>query len=141
MVAEGIGGTWCACYHGMELSRAIIGYAGIPILESEKRTQAPARMAEHRHSKSAFEEINAYIAIRDNLLAEAEETPTKATLHRASIANDVVEIFLKPARSPYKAQHLAEIDAVREREDCETVKARIRKLDARMASSASQRAA
>jgi hypothetical protein len=125
----------------MELSRAIIGYAGIPISDSEKRTQAPARTVEHRHSKYAFDEINAYIAIRNNLLAEAEEAPTTATLHRASIANDVVETFLKPARAPYGAQHLPEIDATRERDCCETVKARIRKLDARVTSTASQRAA
>lgn len=100
-----------------------------------------AKPVEHRHLKYALDEITAYIAIRDNLLAEAEESPTTSTLHRAGIANDVVETFLKPARPPYEAQHLPETDAVRERQRCETVKARIRDLGAPVTMAASQCAA
>jgi len=126
----------------MQLSHALRGYAGvIPISDSEKQPQTLAKPVEHRHLKYALDEITAYIAIRDNLLAEAEEGPTTSTLHRACIANDVVEIFLKPARPPYEAQHLPEADAVRERERCETVKARIRDLGAPVALAASQCAA
>ena len=126
----------------MQLSHALTEYAGIiPASDSEKRPLGLAKLIEHKHSKYAGDEINAYIAIRDNLFAEAEETPSTATVHRAWIANDVVETFLKPVRPPYGAQHLPEIDAVRERERCETVKARIRALGAPVALAASQRAA
>jgi hypothetical protein len=87
-----------------------------------------AKRFEGNHSKSANNEINAYIAIRDSLLAQAEEATTDANLHRACIANDVVEIFLKPARAGYEAQQLPEADAIREREHCEAVKMRIGEL-------------
>jgi hypothetical protein len=127
---------------GMQLSHALTGYAEvIPASGAEKRSPVLAKPVEHKHSKYAGDEINAYIAIRDNLLTEAEETPTAATVHRAWIANDVVETFLKPARPPYGAQHLPEIDAARERERCETVKAHIRDLSAPVALAASQCAA
>jgi|SRR5438067_823129 len=65
-------------------------------------------------SKSAADEINAYIAIRDNLLLEAEEITTRIRLDRLAVANELVETCLRPARSPYEAQCLAENDAVRE---------------------------
>lgn len=126
---------------GMQVSYALREYAGIiPMAGSEKRPTL-AKAVEHRHLKYALDEITAYIAIRDNLLAEAEEGPTTSTIHRAGIANDVVEIFLKPARPPYEAQHLPEADAVRERQRCETVKARIRDLGAPVTMAASQCAA
>ena len=48
-------------------------------------------------------EINAYIAIRDQLLGE-------------------------PMRSPYEAQYLPETDAARERTRCEAVRNRIAQL-------------
>ncbi len=83
-------------------------------------------------STYAITEINAYIAIRDNLLAEAEETANGVTLKRASLANDLVESCLKPARTPYEAQHLPEAAAVRERKRCVEVKARIAQMQARM---------
>ena len=70
-------------------------------------------------------EIHAYISIRDRLLTEAEEVPNNSTLHRAWIANDVVQIFLKPARTPYEAQYLPEDEAHVERDRCETIKQRI----------------
>jgi hypothetical protein len=79
-------------------------------------------------SKSAIDEINTYIAIRDELLAEAEELKTCGKLDSVLIANEFVETCLKPARPPYEAQCLPEADAVRERKRCEAVKARIAEL-------------
>jgi hypothetical protein len=76
----------------------------------------------------AVEEIQAYIVIRDGLLSEAEKKPTSELLRRLSIANDFVESCLRPTRSPYEAQFLPELDAVRERERCQTVRVRVAKL-------------
>jgi hypothetical protein len=73
-------------------------------------------------------EINAYIAIRDQLLAEAEELHSSAKLASTALANDFVEGCLKPARAPYEAQYLTESDAVRERKRCEAVRVRIAEL-------------
>jgi hypothetical protein len=73
-------------------------------------------------------EINAYIAIRDDLLAEAEELQTSAKLAATELANDFVFGCLKPARSPYEGQFLPEADAKRERKRCELVRDRIAQL-------------
>jgi hypothetical protein len=75
-------------------------------------------------SNQAVEEINAYIAVRNVLLVEAEEVTTRARLDRLTIANEFVETCLRPARSPYEAQCLAEKDAIRERKCCASVKVR-----------------
>ena len=79
-------------------------------------------------STQAVEEINAYIAVRDVLLVEAEEVTTPARLDRLTIANEFVETCLRPARPPYQAQCLTETDAIRERKRCAAVKVRIAKL-------------
>lgn len=73
-------------------------------------------------------EINAYIAIRNDLLAEAEELRTGAKLAATELANDFVFGCLKPARSPYQEQCLPESDAIRERKRCEAVRERIAQL-------------
>ena len=73
-------------------------------------------------------EINAYIAIRDQLLAEAEELHTRTKLASAALANDFVQGCLQLARAPYEAQCLPETDAVRERKRCEAVSNRIAQL-------------
>jgi hypothetical protein len=73
-------------------------------------------------------EINAYIAIRDQLLAEAEKLHSSTKLASTILANDFVEGCLKPARSPYQAECLPESDAARERQRCEAVRERIKKL-------------
>jgi hypothetical protein len=83
-------------------------------------------------SEHAIEEINAYMVIRDSLLAEAEQVPTRKTLKRANLVNDFVETCLRPARSPYEAQYLPEAEAVRERKRCQAVKLRIAELGARI---------
>jgi hypothetical protein len=97
--------------------------------------QSQAKAVE-RQTKHAHAEIHAYISIRDQLLTEAEEIPSNSTLHRATIANDVVEIFLKPAKRPYEAQYLPENEAAGERERCETVKNRIVELRKKIATAA-----
>ena len=95
--------------------------------------QTAAKPAERNQVKHAHAEIHAYIVIRDRLLTEAEEVPSSSTLHRACIANDVVEIFLKPAKTPYEAQYLPEDEASHERQRCEAVKGRISELRGKIA--------
>jgi hypothetical protein len=73
-------------------------------------------------------EINAYIAIRDQLLAEAEDLRTASKIASTVLANDFVQGCRQPARSPYDAQYLPETDAVRERKRCEAVRNRIAQL-------------
>jgi hypothetical protein len=79
-------------------------------------------------SKYIVDEINAYIAIRDGLMVEAEQLRTHAKLDSVIVANDFVETCLKPPRPTYKAQHLPETEAVRERKRCQAVKARVNEL-------------
>src|SRR2546425_3872738 len=79
-------------------------------------------------SAYSIAEINAYIAIRDELLTEAEELRTPAKIASTALANDFVQGCLQPARSPYEAQFLPETDAVRERKRCEAVRNRIAQL-------------
>jgi hypothetical protein len=102
----------------------------LPEDTSEKPQQRSTKAVD---SQYAVDEINAYIAIRDNLLAEAEATATSANLRRLSLANHVVQSCLKPARSPYEAQYLPERDADRERKRCAAVKIRIAELDTQIA--------
>jgi hypothetical protein len=78
------------------------------------------------------DEIHAYAVIRDIAVAEAEKEPSSVNLERARIANDFVKNCLKPARSPYEAQHLPEIDAARERGRCQAVKVRLALLRAHL---------
>jgi hypothetical protein len=82
------------------------------------------------NSQYPIAEINAYIAIRDDLLAEAENVPTSANLNSVIVANDFVETCLRARRLGYEMQHLSEADAVRERKRCQKVKQRITALRA-----------
>jgi hypothetical protein len=102
-------------------------------VDATKHLQTPLKPVERSQIKHAYAEIHAYIVIRDRLLTEAEEVPSSATLHRVCIANDVVEIFLKPARPPYDAQYLSKEEAARERERCEAVKIRVAQLRGKIA--------
>ena len=90
-----------------------------------KREQAERTASQHAH-----DEIGAYIAIRNILLADVEKSPTSEAIASLAAANDVVETCLRPACPPYQAQHLAETDAVRERKVCQKVKQRIAQLSA-----------
>ena|ERR1700736_5672856 len=88
---------------------------------------------EPNRSKYIVDEINAYIAIRDGLMVEAEQLRTYAKLDSVIVANEFVETCLKPPRPAYKAQHLPEADAVLERKRCQAVKARVAELRAHAA--------
>lgn len=98
----------------------------LPKAKPESR-QTPA-MPSAFGSVYSVAEIHAYIEIRDDLLAEAEELHTRAKLAATELANDFVLGCLKPARTPYEAQYLPESDAIRERKRCEMVRARIAEL-------------
>jgi hypothetical protein len=89
-----------------------------------RRAQKPAP----QNSEYVIGEINAFIAIRDELLAEAEEGKNSSKLDSLIIANNFVESCLTPARSPYDLQVLPEPAAKRERQRCEQVKQRVADL-------------
>ena len=95
---------------------------------AKPKSRQPTTLTSAFGSVYSVDEINAYIAIRDELLTEAEELHTSAKLAATELANDFVFGCLKPARSPYEAQCLPESDAIRERKRCEAVRARIEKL-------------
>ena len=88
--------------------------------------------SDFRMTSYVVDEINAYVAIRDIALAEAEKDPSPVNLERVRIANEFVENCLKPARSPYKSQQLPETDAARERGRCQAVKVRLSLLRAHL---------
>ena len=88
----------------------------------------PSPKREPRSSEYVIGEINAFIAIRDELLAEVEEAKTGSKLDSLVIANNFVESCLTPARSPYDMQVLPESDANRERQRCEAIKQRVAEL-------------
>jgi hypothetical protein len=99
------------------------------ILPAAKRESRPTpTISSAFGSVYSVAEINAYIVIRDQLLAEAEELHSSAKLASTALANDFVEGCLKPARTPYEGQCLPESDAIRERKRCEAVRERIAKL-------------
>lgn len=79
-------------------------------------------------SAYSIAEINAYIAVRDQLLAEAEKIHSNAKLTSTALANDFVEGCLQAARSPYEAERLSESDTARERKRCNVVRERIAEL-------------
>ena len=113
-------------------------HAPIPLLALFPGTQVPqhpGRLPElvvHDDSPYAIDEINAYAAIRDDLLAEAEEVPTRAKLASVAVANDFVETCLQPPQPAYQSQHLSGADAAREQKRCNDVKNRIAELHARV---------
>ena len=107
--------------------------APLPVFQ---QTISPARTrtaSTNKVSSEAVEEINAYIAIRDRAIADAERIPTRGTVDRALLANDFVESCLRPARSPYQAQSLPEANAASERQRCVAAKARLALLNSRLA--------
>ncbi len=93
-----------------------------------KRESRPAPITPDFGSVYSVAEINAYIAIRDQLLDEAEKLHTTEKVASTALANDFVEGCLKPARSPYDAQCLPEPDAIRERQRCEAIRERLTEL-------------
>lgn len=96
---------------------------------SPTRTQSASS---NKVASGAIEEINAYIALRDQSLAQAERVPTRGTVDRALLANEFVESCLRPVRSPYQAQALPEGNAADERQRCAAAKVRLAQLAARL---------
>jgi hypothetical protein len=90
-----------------------------------KAKKGPDQRRERPNSEYVIGEINAFIAIRDELLAEVEEAKSESKLHSLIVANNFVETCLSPARSPYDMQVLPESDAKRERKRCEQIKQRV----------------
>jgi hypothetical protein len=95
-------------------------------------------MSELKMTNYVVDEINAYVAIRDIALAEAEKEPSSINLERVRIANEFVENCVRPARKAYRAQHLPESDAARERGRCQAVKVRLSLLRSRSDAAASR---
>lgn len=120
----------------MQLAQALDGRTTVldkrSLYRPQPRSVSPTSAAAAT-PRYAHDEINAYIAIRDGLLLEAEETVTRAKLDSAAVANDFVEKCLMPARSPYQAQCLPEAHALRERKRCDAARARIARLRATLA--------
>lgn len=113
----------------MQLNPALPLLAAAALHHAPTTKSAGLSAAPNRNDNAeAFAEIAAYMAIRDRLLAEAEVTPTQGKLDRTLLANEFVENCLRPARTPYEAQHLREIDAISARKRCVAVKARIEAL-------------
>ena len=83
-------------------------------------------------ANAVAEEIFSFIAVRDLLLAEAEDHPTEGSLHRVWMANEFAERCLEPARPPYQAQSLPTAEAIFERRRCKTIKVRIAELRTRI---------
>jgi hypothetical protein len=88
----------------------------------------PEQKRERPNSEYVIGEINAFIAIRDELLAEVEEVKTASKLDSLIVANNFVESCLTPARSPYDMQFLPEPAAKRERKRCDQIKRRVADL-------------
>jgi hypothetical protein len=106
---------------------------GMQIAISPTKTKRrPKTVSKKTDAQPAFAstEIYAYIAIRDELLAEAEELRTRAKIEGLVVANDFVRGCLKPVHAPYQAQSLPETEAARERKRCDSVRDRITQLRA-----------
>jgi hypothetical protein len=98
------------------------------IPSAKPKSRQPTQLTSAFGSAYSVAEINAYIAIRDQLLAEAEQVHTSAKLASTALANDFVDGCLKAARAPYEAQCLPDSDAVHERKRCAAVRDRIAQL-------------
>jgi len=116
---------------GMQLTQPPLRTVFLPKTITKRRFVPKTKPPEFRMNSYVVDEINAYVAIRDIALAEAEKDPSSVNLERVRIANDFVENCLKPARSPYESQHLPEADAARERGRCQAVKVRLSLLRSR----------
>ena len=100
---------------------------------SRSDSSASHSAVRHRASHGALEEINAYIAVRDRLLEEAEQGLTESALERLVLANRFLASCLKPARPPYHVQRPPEADALRELKRCRAIDVRIAGMRARPA--------
>jgi hypothetical protein len=106
-------------------------HVAVPEATRADRTITKLAPAEGRRDY-ASEEIQAYVAARDSLLAEAVEKPTAVALKRAHLANEfVVNCLRPPSSAPYSSQFLSEQDALVERQRCRDASARIAALSKR----------
>ena len=117
---------------GMQLTQPPLRTVFLPKTTTQKRRPQQTKASDFRMTSYVVDEINAYVAIRDIALGEAEKDPTSINLERVRIANEFVENCLKPARSPYQSQSLPETDAARERGRCQAVKVRLSLLRAHL---------
>lgn len=109
--------------------------ATLPLRQTKKnRAAKPAAppSASSPASNPVAEEIHSFIAIRDLLLAEAEELTDETNLHRLWMANEFAARCLEPARAPYQAQSLPPAEAAAERQRCKTINLRIAQLRTRV---------
>jgi hypothetical protein len=125
-------GTGAAEFWPMQLNHSLPRTVVPPRTYLEKQLPKGITHVEFGMTNYVVDEINAYAAIRDIALAEAEKVTTQVNLERVRIANEFVEHCLKPARPLYENQHLPEADAVRERGRCQAVKVRLSLLRAHM---------
>ena len=83
-------------------------------LTSRQSSKPPAvRATKVSGADPVAEGIFPSIAVRDLLLAEAEELSTEASLHRVWMANESAERCLEPARPPCQAHSLPTAEANR----------------------------
>jgi hypothetical protein len=108
--------------------------ATLPVRRSKARSvkSAANQSASSPDALPVTEEIYSFIAVRDLLLAEAEEVTNEANLHRVWMANEFAERCLEPARPPYESQKLPAAEAAVERQRCRTIKLRIAELRTRV---------
>ena len=127
-----VAGTGAAEFESMQLNHSLPRTVVPPKNDLEKKLPKGITHVEFGMTNYVVDEINAYAAIRDIALAEAEKVTTQVNIERVKIANQFVENCLKPARPLYESQHLPEADAVRERGRCQAVKVRLALLEAHM---------
>jgi hypothetical protein len=109
------------------------------LLESQSHQPKPTpRPIDRPSSQNPVHEVETYIQIRDNFVAEAERTLTPKALERATLANEFVATCVKPARGPYQAQYLPEPVAMRERQRCEAITNRLALLSRLVAARSEQ---
>ena len=104
-----------------------------------ERTQTQSSDHAQIGSKEARDEIQAYAAIRNLLLSDAEVTASAESLRRAAIANEFVESCLRPPRSPWQAEYLEPREAACERQRCCAAKMRIAALQQKFSHGINQR--
>jgi hypothetical protein len=117
--------TKIARYRAMDLAPS-------PVKNRKNDQKSATAVTRQNASRYAIDEINAYIAVRDGLLEEAEQNPTGVGIERLILANNFVANCMRPTCHPYITQCLPDVDSVRELKQCHAVDAQIVKLRARL---------
>jgi hypothetical protein len=108
----------------------------LTIASTQGKTKRRPPVQTSAMQRFAIEEIDAYIAVRDSLLREAEEKPSTVTLARIKMANEFVTNCLRPAQQPYILQAYPDLDAVRALKRCHAIGTRLIKLQAALVAAA-----